>query len=425
MENQENNNLSELEQLKVEYETLKQRFDQQEIVNDRLMNSVIQTNTDFFAKYRKTVMIAYPALAAVGFLYYTLRGELWPFGIGFLLLLAAMIVAELWLTRNVRRQVMENADLMTLSKNMQKLKTGYAIYAVVVLILGFLFVSIHRIWNTVDQNVNIADFNITQYKDVAISIGFVGLLLFVLAYWAYRSFVSHCNEVIRQIDAIEGSQLSKKNRSFWVFLGVMVATFGAAVFLIYLALCPTVYERADNDLTSEGKLAIWEVCADTTLSAKDAYSLMEQWQNNDSLVFMIEKNPEIIMGMDGVSVHAWKEDNGLQVKLYTLKKTTPEGPAISSAVLGGKPVIQQVARESYRNGFTPMSVSMTPEAAQLWRDFTQRADSIGPFRGAVSLDGFVYQEWTVMSRSPNGSFFILKKWRKDELDAFCKRLIKQ
>ena len=33
MENNENNNLSELDQLKAQYETLKQQFDQQEIVN--------------------------------------------------------------------------------------------------------------------------------------------------------------------------------------------------------------------------------------------------------------------------------------------------------------------------------------------------------------------------------------------------------
>ena len=45
MENQNNNNLSELDQLKAQYETLKQQFDQQEIVNDRLMKSSIKHST--------------------------------------------------------------------------------------------------------------------------------------------------------------------------------------------------------------------------------------------------------------------------------------------------------------------------------------------------------------------------------------------
>ena len=45
MENQNNHNLSELDQLKAQYETLKEQFDQQEIVNDRLMKSSIKRNT--------------------------------------------------------------------------------------------------------------------------------------------------------------------------------------------------------------------------------------------------------------------------------------------------------------------------------------------------------------------------------------------
>ena len=52
MENNENNNLNELEQLKEQYETLKEQFDQQEIVNDRLMKSSIKSNVNFYMRYR-------------------------------------------------------------------------------------------------------------------------------------------------------------------------------------------------------------------------------------------------------------------------------------------------------------------------------------------------------------------------------------
>ena len=67
MENQENNNQNELDLLKAQYEELKQRFEQQEIVNERLMKSTIQDNANYFSRYRKTVMIAYPILAVLGF----------------------------------------------------------------------------------------------------------------------------------------------------------------------------------------------------------------------------------------------------------------------------------------------------------------------------------------------------------------------
>ena len=61
----ENNNLNELEQLKAQYETLKQQFDHQEIVNKRLMKSAIQTNVDFFERNRKVAMFVYPIIAVL------------------------------------------------------------------------------------------------------------------------------------------------------------------------------------------------------------------------------------------------------------------------------------------------------------------------------------------------------------------------
>ena len=68
MKNQENNNLSELDQLKAQYETLKQQFDQQEIVNDRLMKSSIKHSTDFYKRYRWLQVVLYPLLALIGLL---------------------------------------------------------------------------------------------------------------------------------------------------------------------------------------------------------------------------------------------------------------------------------------------------------------------------------------------------------------------
>ena len=118
----ENNNLNELEQLKAEYETLKDRLDQQEIINDRLMKSAIQTNVDYFTRNRKTAMILYPIMAVLMYIYFDCMG-IWSLGLIIALLLGVCTFVELWLTRNTRQQVVENADLLTLSKNMQQLKT--------------------------------------------------------------------------------------------------------------------------------------------------------------------------------------------------------------------------------------------------------------------------------------------------------------
>ena len=428
MENNENNNLSELDQLKAQYETLKQQFDKQEIINDRLMKTVIQASTGFFGKYRKSIIIVYPILAILGFIFFAHFGYAWSLGFGFVLLMAISTLVELWLTRNVRQQVVENSDLFTLSKNMQKLKTGYAIYVVALLVLGFLFVTLFCFFTIITPHASSVGPAIIYRFLWTICISGVAMLL--MAILVYYYFASHCNNVLRQIDAIDGTQRARNNRSFWCFLGSVALICAIAFVLVTGLLNPTVYHRANGDLSTEGKLEIWEVYADTTVLEKDVPAFMERWQNNDSLVLMAGNGRQVTMEIEGISVHSWNENDGGQVKLYALKKTTPEGPAISSAVLGGKPVVERATHGPKYSNRKPAQygvfVDMTPEAAQLWSEFTRKAaNSPGSSRAAFCLDGEVYQEWTVVGEVASGSFFVMNVWTKDDVKAFCKRMVKQ
>ena len=412
MENQENNNLNELDQLKAQYEELKQRFEQQEIVNEHLMKSTIQDNANYFSRYRKTVMIAYPILAVLGFAYFTFLGELLPFGLSFLLLMVFSIVFELWLTRNVKRQAMENADLLTLSKNMQKLKSGYAVYTVFIMALGFMFVLVHILKNKGYLTSAIAEYNMAPNYNAIWSICFVGLLLITFAVLAYRNFVSHCNNVIRQIESYDGKPQSKSPRTFLLFLGSMIIVFGIGVLLVHFALRPTIYARAENDHTTEGKLEIWEIYADTIVSPGNTKLVMAQWQQRDSIVVMKSELPVV--------------DTQKDSRIFALKKATPQGPAISSGVMGGKPIIQSVETSvSCKNddGYVPIIVHLTSEASQLWSQFTRE---IAGRYAALVIDGVVVLEWYVQCEINNGQFFIMHKWSSDdELEEYCRKLLRQ
>lgn len=362
MENHENNNLNELDQLKAQFETLKEQLDKQEIVNDRLMKSAIQTDADFFMKNRKMIMIGYPIMALLGFAYMAYLG-FWSFAIGFVLLLAAMIVVELWLTRNTKQQVMENSDLLTLSQNMQKLKTGYAIYTTLLLIVGFLFVAAFTFKKIDSYNLRGAQFMSEMW-----SVGFAGVLLLIFAILAYRNFVGHCNNVIRQIDAVEGRPTTKKNWTFWYFLGGMTLLMAGGIFLVYQIMKPTVYARPENDLATEGKL-----------------------------------------------------------ELQVIDDTIPFNPIIAST-MAGQPVVQTVTCGSRlfmkESEPTPIIVQLTPQASALWHAFT--SDMTG-HRVALLMDGTQVQEWYIQSAISSGCLFIYAdpSWSKEELENFCKMLIHQ
>jgi preprotein translocase subunit SecD len=189
--------------------------------------------------------------------------------------------------------------------------------------------------------------------------------------------------------------------------------FGIGILLVHFALRPTAYTRAENDFTTEGKLEFWEVYADTIVYEKDVPALMETWQNSDSIVVKKEVNQS-------------DEGNQQSSRLFALKKSTSQGPAISSAVMGGKPIIQRVeVSVSYRNAdnYVPIIVHLTPDASQLWSQFTREVE--GRY-AALVIDGVVVLEWYIQCEINNGQFFIMHKWSSDdELDEYCKKLSRQ
>ena len=218
---------------------------------------------------------------------------------------------------------------------------------------------------------------------------------------------------------------------FVAFLGLDVWAY--TIVASHLKLPPMwhtmQFVREADDFSTEGKLEFWEVYADTLVAEEDVPAMMDGWHVSDSLVVMKSKESSFEIGLDKESYHVWKhkDDSGHQRRLYALKKTTPEGPAISSAVLHGKPMVAYVAftypRRSANTEPEPLFVLMTSEARQLWYRFTTE---IAGQRTAIVMDGVVIQDWQVMCGIENGKFMIMREWSsKDEVKAFCERLIRQ
>ena len=126
-------------------------------------------------------------------------------------------------------------------------------------------------------------------------------------------------------------------------------------------------------------------------------------------------------------VYRWSADT-TELALYTLKKTTEVGPAISSAVLGGKPLVKRLETGPYKEGtFTAIMLELMPEATILFKRMTEDALlQPQPVNIAVVIDGQVYQEWRI-ANAVCSAFFINANpnWSKDEVEAFCEQLIQQ
>ncbi len=432
MENNENNNLNELDQLKAQYETLKQQFDQQEIVNDRLMKSSIRSNVDFFMRYRWKQYILYPIALLCGLLI-----TKWEFGNNLSLKLfwlsycLVSFVVEMWMLRKLHVKTLENNDLLTLANQARNFKKLFAVFTtlsavpLLVLVVGFLL-------SQVGHNMDFVSFLLAFCATLVffVSVGIAEI----------RHKTKPCDEIIRQIEASEATENKKTvsdKKQKWFFIAMMVTFLCLDVWaymiiaskLILPPMWRTVeYVRPADDHSTEGKLAIWEVFADTVVPEKDVPELL-QILDPGRCVLMRGQQRKVTIEVGNEAIHSWRQDeNNLEeVRLYCMKKNSQEGPAISSAILGGKPMVQRVyvtkPCKYPSNRSVPMIVWLTPEAGQLLREF---AKHLTGKRGAVSIDGVVVQEWKIMSNLENGCFFIMREWSsKEELEAFCEQLIRQ
>ena len=408
----ENNNPNELEQLKAQYETLKEQLDQQEIVNERLMKSSIDQSVGFYKRYRWTQVILYPLAALLGVLIinWELGGSLSAkvFWVAFC---ATCLVIELLLTRKLHLKTLENDDLLTLSNQARSFKKLFATFTILncstglILTLGMLLAWIGN--------------GAPNLGAVTVVFGIAIVVFVVLGTAEIRNKTKPCDEIINQIEAAEVSRdktpvFDKKQKRFCIAMIVVFLGFdiwGGYLFAKHLKLVGDTlqYERAEGDLSTKGSLEIWEVYNRTTVSDKARFLETTLVEDDDSLAYR------------------WSADTS-ELVLYTLKKTTEVGPAISSAVLGGKPLIKRLYTGPYKEGtFTAIMLELMPEATILFKRMTEDALlQPQPVNIAVVIDGQVYQEWRI-ANAVCSAFFINANpnWSKDEVETFCKQLIRQ
>ncbi|MBQ5957864.1 MAG: hypothetical protein IJL44_01600 [Bacteroidales bacterium] len=408
----ENNNLNELEQLKAQYETLKEQLDQQEIVNDRLMKSSVKHSVDFYKRYRWLQVISYPFLAFLGLVFFNwyLDGSFSAKVFWVTFCLAGLII-ELLLTRKLQLKTLENEDLLTLSNHARGFKRLFSLFlilnysTVMIVVGGFLMSKIGE---------GVANLGVAM-----LLLGIVMVFVIIVGIWEVRFKTRPCDEIVRQLEAI-GTPAEKKpvfyKNQRWFSIAMMVVYLGLDVWCGYLfakhlkLVGDTFrYERAEGDLSTKGSLEIWEIYNLTWVADKARFLETTMVEDNDSLVYR------------------WSADT-TELALYTLKKTTEVGPAISSAVLGGKPLVKRLETGPYKEGtFTAIMLELMPEATILFKRMTEDALlQPQPVNIAVVIDGQVYQEWRI-ANAVCSAFFINANpnWSKEEVETFCKQLIRQ
>ena len=466
--------MSELDILKEQYDVLKEKFSQQEIVNERLLKAAVKSKTDFFTRFRKQEVILYPLATIIGVMALLSCKVSLLIVFAFVAVMAVCLWYELRLTRDIHNKAVENCDLSTLLHNTQKAKRRFKTYYLVVAIVTVVFFMVF-LFAILHQHVDYFESYISQ-SHFADHLAIGVFLIVAILVFGYFEINHRLNGIVRQIenpdDNIDNSFFSdegfaKHLRIFGIFgfasfcLGVitlllklpegailrLIGVICLAVFAVLLMLFmhkqkrwnwlatlagivlllatdlfiwvaasewpykrENIYKRLENDTTIAGTLAIWEV----KTNEADA----PVWKR-----CAVKDTAEVMAALptsDSV-VYCWgKSDPNDSICLYALRKTTPSGPALNNRVLGNKPIVTQ----SYIQDNMVM-FDMTEAAAAQFHLLTQKgASSEKPYYIAVVVGDVAYYVPRVFAAISTGYCNISADFTEDEALALAREVVK-
>ena len=190
-------NVTTLEQMRSEYQTLKETLAKQEIINDRLMRETMKAkvrdirNTPIIAGIcAALVMISAPVIFHMN----PLVNASWWFIAATELLMAFCMCYDLIANRKVQKTDVSSCDLLTFAKSVKQLKERYRSWIKWGAPLGIAWLA----WLIAEALMHSSEPDLTVSLVIGLVIGFA--IGGFLGYKLNRRVVRNCDEIIAQIE---------------------------------------------------------------------------------------------------------------------------------------------------------------------------------------------------------------------------------
>lgn len=186
-----------LEQMKSEYQTLKETLAHQEIINDKLMRETMRLKV---RSMRSTITISifcgiFVIMAAPFVFHYNpVINASWWFVAGTVLLMVFCIFLDWKYNHKVQNANLSTCDLLTFSKNVQEMKMHYRDWTKWGIMLGLAWV----IWLGIEAWSHSTNLKLTTSLIAGVSIGFIAGA--ILGLRMNSRIIRTCDEIISQIE---------------------------------------------------------------------------------------------------------------------------------------------------------------------------------------------------------------------------------
>ena len=187
----------ELEQMRQDYAALKERFDRQQIINDRLMEKAFKSNVRWLSADRLSGLIAgalgIPLIIAISII----KHVDWWFPAVWSIFIVIVIWAMLRMYRNLSKETLYEDDILSATKKVKRFKQQYQRFffvsmAAALALIGAYAPTVYHSWSTPEQGT----------KMVLILV-FIVVALCILGYLYYKRLMKACDSIIEQLQLKE------------------------------------------------------------------------------------------------------------------------------------------------------------------------------------------------------------------------------
>ena len=183
----------ELDQMRQDYAALKERFDRQQIINDRLMEKAFKSNVRWLSADRLSGLIAgalgIPLIIAISII----KHIDWWFPAVWSIFIVIVIWAMLRMYRNLSKETLYEDDILSATKKVKRFKQQYHRFFFVsmtaaVILAGSYAPTVYHSWSTPEQGTKMVLFLVLLV-----------VVLSIIGYLFYKRLMRACDSIIEQL----------------------------------------------------------------------------------------------------------------------------------------------------------------------------------------------------------------------------------
>jgi MFS family permease len=187
----------ELDQMRQDYAALKERFDRQQIINDRLMEKAFKSNVRWLSADRLSGLIAgalgIPLIIAISII----KHVDWWFPAVWSIFIVIVIWAMLRMYRNLSKETLYEDDILSATKKVKRFKQQYQRFffvsiASALALIGAYAPTVYHSWSSPEQGLK-----------MLLLLGLIVVTLCVLGYLFYKRLMKACDSIIDQLQLKE------------------------------------------------------------------------------------------------------------------------------------------------------------------------------------------------------------------------------